>query len=610
MPKSLIDLNHQNFAQKWLPVCLGIAILGYLLPWHSPLGRDFLVNAFSFGFVCLGIAGFVWWQTIRQISLSVLTWLLLAGLLCIQPLLLNIAYPDALIFPIVCLIVVGSVGSVASNIDNKAKLLNWLFLSAFIVGILTFAVQVMQMFNYQIAWKGWIIARGTPNGMRFDANFGQANHTAYGFVLALCGVVYHLHQSFNQKVGVNNPNLPAFATNHYRQYYRFGLMLMFVLFTVGLALTQSRAGLLMMVLVMGVYFISQPLAWGKKTALSVFGIAMFLLYYTATSWLAGVISGTANLGAVSRMAGGQGNRPALNERAMMMFSDHPIWGVGWNNYMSASVDYAQHFKWPEIADHSHNFVTMILAEMGVVGALCFLPIIWLLVKAVHFRHSAESAIALAFVVASILYASVEYPLWYFRYLAVFAVFLALVEQRYIRLTLPTFLSKTIAVMMALLVGACGFYSQTYLQRNYLDYNAFITHKNHLTQDSQIDYRPKIFGFGPYEGRLLAMKVPVNNHDVDKKLEIFNDVITADSSQFNLLAKAQLLMYKGDKAEALKQIQAACIMVRDVSDCDNVDTDLEKLADSNPAVFGDLYTEFVQWRKDNPVKTGLISANKK
>lgn len=603
MPNSPHQSTPQNLPQRWFAICLSIAILGYLLPWHSPLGRDFLVNAFSFAFVCFGIAGFVWWQNIRQISLSVITWLLLAMLLCVQPFVLTIAYPDALIFPIVCLVTVALAGTVASNIEHKAKLLNTLFFASFVVGVLTFAVQVMQMFHYQIAWHGWVIARGTPNGMRFDANFGQANHTAYGFVLALCGVVYQLHQSFSQHL---NSNLPKFATNQYRQYYRFGLMVLFVLFTVGLALTQSRAGLLMMIAVMAVYFIAQPLTWRKKLSLSAFGSAMFLLYYTATSWLAGMISGTANLGAVSRMAGGQGNRPALSERAMMMFSDHPIWGVGWNNYMSASVDYSQHFKWPEIADHSHNFATMILAEMGLVGAVCFLPIGWVLVKAVHFRHSSESAIALAFVVASLLYASVEYPLWYFRYLAVFAVFLALVEQRYITLKLPTFFNKSVAVILALFIGACGFYTQTYLQRNYLDYNAFVTHKNHLTQDNQINYQPTIFGFGAYEGRLLAMKVPVNNVNVDKKLAIFDDVITSDSSQFNLLAKAQLLMYKGDKKRAFELVQASCVMVADVTDCDNVDTDLGKLADSNPAVFGDLYTQFVQWRKANPVKTGLTT----
>ena len=592
-------------SSKWFAICMGIAILGYLLPWHSPLGRDFLVNSFSFGFVCLGVAGFMWGQVIRQVSLSAITWILLAALLILQPFILKIAYPDALIFPCFCLIVVALTALSASNATDKAGLLNRLFLASFVMAILTVAVQVLQMFSYQIALGGWVIARGTPNGMRFDANFGQANHAAYGFVLALCGVIYQLHQSFTQGTSVSG--LPKFAVGRYRQYYRFALMLMFVVFTVGLALTQSRAGLVMMVAAITVYFLAQPLAWRKKLSLAAFGVTLFLLYYVVTSWIASLAAGGGSLGAVSRMAGGEGNRRALSERAMMMFQDHPIWGVGWNNYMLASVDYAQRFKWPEIADHSHNFVTMILAEMGVVGALCFLPIAWVLIRAIHFRHSSESAIALAFVVASLLYASVEYPLWYFRYLAVFALFLALIEQKYLKFALPKLANQAIAGGMAVLIGAAIFYAQTFIRLNYLDYGAFTTHKNHLTQDSQVDYHTRTFGFGAYDGRLVAMKVPVNNVDVDKKLEVFNDVITSDSSQFNLLAKAQLLAYKGDKKSALEQIEAACIMVPNVKDCDNVDTDLGKLADSNPAVFGDLYTYFVQWRKDNPVKTGLIDA---
>lgn len=585
---------------------MGGVIFCYLLPWHSPLGKDFLVNTLPFIIICLGIAEFVWWHRVVQVSLSAVTWLLLAMLLSVQPLFLTIAYPDALIFPITCLLVVALVATVTSNISDKKALLNRVFLAGFIMALLTFAIQVMQMFRYQIEWGGWVIARGTPNGMRFDANFGQANHAAYGFVLALSGVVYQLHQSFTAKTGQKIAGIPNVAIGQYRQYYRFLLMVLFVIFTVGLALTQSRAGMVMMVAVMAVYFIGQPLAWGKKLALSVFGVAMFLLYYVGTSWLAGVVSGANSLGAVSRMAGGQGNRPALNERALMMFSDHPITGVGWNNYMLASIDYAQHFKWPEIADHSHNFATMILAEMGIIGALCFLPIVWVLVRAIHFRHSAESAIALAFVAASILYASVEYPLWYFRYLAVFAMFLALVEQKYRAFDVPKLATKALAGIMAILIGAAIFYAQTYLKLNYLDYGSFTTHKNHLNTDSQIDYRTRTFGFGAYDGRLVAMKVPVNNQNIDKKLEVFNDVLTSDSSQFNLMAKAQLLAYKGDKTGALEQIQAACIMIPNVKDCANVNTDLQRLADTNPAVFGELYTDFVQWRKDNPVKTGLAT----
>lgn len=38
---------------------MGFAILTYLMPWHSPLGRDFVVNATAFGFVSLAIAAFL-----------------------------------------------------------------------------------------------------------------------------------------------------------------------------------------------------------------------------------------------------------------------------------------------------------------------------------------------------------------------------------------------------------------------------------------------------------------------------------------------------------------------------------------------------------------------
>ena len=127
------------------------------------------------------------------------------------------------------------------------------------------------------------------------------------------------------------------------------------------------------------------------------------------------------------MAGGQGNRSAMSERAWWYFMTMCS-QVGWNNYMGASVDYAQYFKWPEIADHSHNFATMILAELGVPAryALCRLFGYWC--GRFISRHSPESAIALAFVIASILYASVN-TVMVFSLSRGFALFLALIDQR-------------------------------------------------------------------------------------------------------------------------------------------------------------------------------------
>lgn len=595
---------------RWFALCMGLAILSYLIPWHSPLGRDFPVNVFAFVFICAGLIGSVWRPSfnraisLRQISLATVTWLLLACLLLVQSWLLPIRYPDALIFPIGCLVVVSLVSLVSSNVVYKAKLLNTVFFASFIMAGLTFAIQIMQTQHYQIAWEGWVIARGSSNGGRFDGNFGQANHAAYGFVLALCGVIYQLHQSFG-----DDTYLPFWARERYPQAFRFGLMLLFVLFTVGLAFTQSRAGLMMMLAVFAVYFGSQALTWRRKLSLIGLSVGLFLLYYVGASWLGSQLAGSANgLGAVSRMAGGQGNRSAMNDRALMMFSDHPVLGVGWNNFMGASVDYAQHFKWPEIADHSHNFVTMILAEMGVVGALCFLPIVWLLVKAVHFRHSAESAIALAFVVASVMYASVEYPLWYFRYLAVFAMFLALIDQCY--LTLPTWVNTSVvryglASALAVALGVAGFYASVYYQRNYLDYNQFVTHKNHLYSDSNIHYNGAVFGFTPYHERILAMQVPINPVNLERKYALFYDVVDLDSSQFNLLAYAQLLAWQGQTDKAFEMMQASCVMVKDVTDCDNVDTDLKDMVRRDPTTFTPLYQRFAAWRQANPQKTGLI-----
>ena len=171
---------------------MGFAILTYLMPWHSPLGRDFVVNATAFGFVSLAIAAFFWQNSITKFGKSVLTWLLLALLIVCQPLFNPIAYPDALIFPVISLVVVALTALIGSNIENKANFLNRLFIAVYLMAIITFMIQMMQMSGYQIDYKGWVIARGNANGGRYDGNFGQANHEEYEFVLALCVVLYEV----------------------------------------------------------------------------------------------------------------------------------------------------------------------------------------------------------------------------------------------------------------------------------------------------------------------------------------------------------------------------------------------------------------------------------
>ncbi|HCC66502.1 MAG TPA: O-antigen polymerase, partial [Moraxella sp.] len=302
---------------------MGLAILTYLMPWHSPLGRDFVVNATAFGFVSLAAATFFWQNPITKFSKSVLTWLLLALLLVCQPLFNHIAYPDALIFPVISLVVVALTALIGSNIENKANLLNSLFIAVYLMAIVTFMIQLMQMSGYQIDYKGWVIARGNANGGRYDGNFGQANHAGYAFVLALCGVIYQLQQSFQEKLNAPHLSAPQWLMGRYRQYARFGLMLLFVIFTIGLALTQSRAGLVMMLAVIPIFFLTQPIAWKSKLSASVFGLVVFVLYYMGASWLSNYSSAN-QLGAVSRMAGGQGNRSAMSERAMMIFHDHVL----------------------------------------------------------------------------------------------------------------------------------------------------------------------------------------------------------------------------------------------------------------------------------------------
>ena len=60
---------------------------------------------------------------------------------------------------------------------------------------------------------------------------------------------------------------------------------------------------------------------------------------------------------------------------------------------------------------------------------------------------------------------------------------------------------------------------------------------------------------------LRYKCQINRHQASVKEESFEEVLNTDSSQYNILAYAQFLAYKGDQQAALKHIEAACVMVK-------------------------------------------------
>lgn len=583
-------------AQSFFACAIGLSIFGYLNPLHSPIGHDFLPNVVSFIVISLGVGMALLYRqptvSLKQYSLSIYSWLALAVLLCIQPFLNPIRYVDALIFPIGSLILVTLVSVTASNLLTTAEqkrqfiheISGWLYATL----VLTFVIQVMQATNHTITMNGWGLTRATALPDRLDGNFGQVNHTAYAFLFGICCVMYQLH---------------TLTQTARTRIYQLVLVLLLAIFAVGISLTKSRAVMLMLVVAIGVYFFSQSHRVGVKKPLA---WAMGILGVFAVSYMLGgaVMAGLSPdkvdaTGGVGRLvsSGMDNQRISLNHKAILIFQDSPLTGVGWRNYAVGGIPHVDELKSVTFSDNSHMIFTQIASELGILGLLCLVPVLWLVARSLHTRHSPESAMALAFVVATCIYACFEYPLWYFRYLAVFGLFLALIEQKNRVLTVENSqLPKVLGVVALVFTLISGYYLYQFWTNKYL---FWYTHDNLVTDATsgkKVLKNPSVFGFLNYNDMDLASVVDISVEDLPQKLALFDRVLVDESSSYNLIAYGQLLSLDGQYDKALETFKTACRMEENKEHCDGIETTLRESATVYPQHFQANAEAYQAWLK--------------
>ena len=382
----------QNTANKTLSFCVGISIINYLNPFHTQFGYDFFVNSFSFLIIALGLGYYFYLSRIKYYSLSIFTWLALSVLIIIQPILNYIKYPDGLIFPSICLILISLMSIASINITNKKSFLNRLSYFIYIMALTTFCIQLMQIMDMQISYHGWAITLLKSLPDRMDGNFAQANHTGYAFILAICFVLYQFQEC------------------HYKKTKILFLGLLIV-FSIGISLTKSRAALLMALSSIFLFNLLQPKTKKYRFINICLYMSTFIIAYFGGGFLLGILTSEKinALAGVSRIhsQGMFNSRLSMSYRALRIFMDNSLTGVGWNNFSYASIPYAEYLNSYELSINAHMFLMQIASELGVVGLLCLVPATLVILKSLHLRHSPESALSLTFVLASIIYSSLE-----------------------------------------------------------------------------------------------------------------------------------------------------------------------------------------------------------
>jgi O-antigen ligase len=135
---------------------------------------------------------------------------------------------------------------------------------------------------------------------------------------------------------------------------------------------------------------------------------------------------------------GTGRRGVEWAKAWLVFSQHPLWGTGWNGYAKQSV--LLQYLYPHAAANSglftncHNLILQILAETGLVGGIVVIlgiaGVIWRLIVTQR-RFSDEVVLILCLLGTTLSHSMNEYPLWYMYFLGGFICFLSCDKPLYI-----------------------------------------------------------------------------------------------------------------------------------------------------------------------------------
>lgn len=160
-------------------------------------------------------------------------------------------------------------------------------------------------------------------------------------------------------------------------------------------------------------------------AVMVLGYVAFVLSLPLLGHFLGFASGS-----VAEHIGGRSERMVLMQQAWHMATQHPWLGVGWFGFGPEQVRIAADFGSTTYAEHSHNLILNLAAELGfpatilICSGLAWWAIQCFFIKAV----TVPIRFAGLFFVAVFVHSMVEFPLWYAFVLIPIGILMGMVHQ--------------------------------------------------------------------------------------------------------------------------------------------------------------------------------------
>ncbi len=345
--------------------------------------------------------------------------LLLAIYWLIQPLLIDFSYENRNIRVALFFSLLSGLSWAIESLSiqlNKKVVLTWV-MRGLVLGALIQVVSVIMQITGWAAPVSWLFFYNPPE---IQGQFGQRNLLGHYLMWGTVATSYLISiQAIKKWQGI----------------------VIMVLISGTMGMLFSRAIILYLIVLFLLMIIFKiinykkltisiaPYFWGAISVLLAQWLAPILLSYSLDF---NVNSGLDKL--QISIVSDASNRGRFEEwhKAWLLFSEHPIWGAGWDTYTYysfdkdaiTSSDTLYHIQ--GAFQHCHNSVLQILAEMGLFGSLfVFGGLLWVTLPILKHNNQTSNFAILLLLAVSCAHSLVEFPLWNSYFLTAFVIFLSL-----------------------------------------------------------------------------------------------------------------------------------------------------------------------------------------
>ncbi|HYS76160.1 MAG TPA: Wzy polymerase domain-containing protein [Burkholderiales bacterium] len=435
--------------------------------------------------------------------------------------------------------------------------------------------------HYQIDWLGVRLVSGDgSDGM--VGSLAQRNHFANYLGCALASVVFLF--------GRRRLNLPL-AT------------LLAAALVLGLVLSISRSAWIYVLLV------SISACWtfwlgdrGRLKPLVVFSLGMLILFaglnlvLAHSPELSGAGAQTPTLGgrwtqtvASDSTQLGVQIRIHLLKEAWAMFAGHPFLGVGFGEFAWNLLEHGTGFDGSNSAmtNHAHNALLDLLAETGLLGALCVVVPLALWLRTFPWsKPDLDTGWMLTLIAIQGAHSMVEYPLWHANFLGLTALLLGVAPQPLVALRFSRFRQAALGLVLVAGIAVLGMVFSDY--RNFERWTRQAEgsqRRNELLSEAQL----KEFAgqratslFAGYYDLLASELLVLDREDLDAKLGLNTYALRFAPIPDAVFRQAVLLSLKGEREGARRVLSRLATMYPNT--LHEHLRRLEQLARDDPAVF--------------------------